>query len=309
MKLVKKILKIVAKLFAYLFLGIISTVLFAWIGLNIAKFGIYNDYYSIKTNICTNPGLNEGAVPQGIAVSEDEDLILTTAYMKDNSASRIYLTNSKNEVKSIKLMKNGKPFTGHVGGISLSGNTAYISNGDKIYPISLDDLKNNDEVDIKDGIKVNNQASFTFADDKYLYVGEFNYSYYVCEHPLGDYNAICTVYSSDDLTTPVKIYSIRDKVQGFCVTDEGKIVLSTSWSVSSSVFYVYEEEDVVDAQTTIDGAPVYILQNASKEIKAPAMSEDLSYKDGKVYTMFESACDKYIFGKFFFATKVVALDI
>ena len=39
------------------------------------------------------------------------------------------------------------------------------------------------------------------------------------------------------------------------------------------------------------------------------MSEDLDYYDGKVITLFESACDKYIFGKFFFANKIVSLDI
>ena len=39
------------------------------------------------------------------------------------------------------------------------------------------------------------------------------------------------------------------------------------------------------------------------------MSEDLSYSNGKVYTMYENACDKYIYGKFFFGSnKVVALD-
>ena len=45
-------------------------------------------------------------------------------------------------------------------------------------------------------------------------------------------------------------------------------------------------------------------------ITAPAMSEDLDYANGKFYTNFESACNKYIFGKFFInSDKIVALDI
>ena len=54
---------------------------------------------------------------------------------------------------------------------------------------------------------------------------------------------------------------------------------------------------------------LYYLNNCLNEIKGPAMSEDLDYYDGKVITLFESACDKYIFGKFFFANKIVSLDI
>jgi hypothetical protein len=38
------------------------------------------------------------------------------------------------------------------------------------------------------------------------------------------------------------------------------------------------------------------------------MSEDLEFYNGKVLTHFESASDKYIFGKLFFANKIVALE-
>ena len=52
-----------------------------------------------------------------------------------------------------------------------------------------------------------------------------------------------------------------------------------------------------------------MLGTEDKIIKAPAMSEDLSFSNGKVYTMFESACNKYIFGKLFFTNKIIALEI
>lgn len=304
MKIIKKILKALLGII----IGIVGFVALFLITLNLIKFVLYGDYYKIKENLCVNPGLNEGAVPQGIAVDVERDIVLTSAYMADHSASRIYVTNSKNESRYVTLSKNGEVFTGHVGGISLSGEYAYISDGDKIYPIKLSDILNKDNIDIGVGVKVNNQASFTFADDEYLYVGEFHYGPYVCEHPIGNYNAICTKYDLDDLTKPVAIYSIQDKVQGFCVTDAGDIVLSCSWSLADSYFYYFEAENIKQ-NGEYEGVPLYVLENPSKTIKAPAMSEDLSYSNGKVYTMYENACNKYIFGKFFFGSnKVVALD-
>ena len=301
MKTIKLIIKLICAL--------VALVIVALLTLNIAKFVIYGKYYRIKDNYCINPGLNHGAVPQGIAVDEERDIVLTSAYMKDKTASRIYVTNSKNKVHITELTKNGKAFTGHVGGISLSGEYVYIANNSKIYKISLETIMNEDFVEIGEGIAVNNKADFTFADDKYLYVGEFNYAdHYVCENVIGDYKAICTKYSLDDLTTPLAIYSIRDKVQGFCVTDKGDIVLSTSWSVADSLLYVYRNENIKQ-EGEYNGVPLYVLANEDEVIKAPAMSEDLSFSNGKVYTMFESACNKYIFGKFFFANKVVGLEI
>ena len=304
MKNLKKTLKIVMITLLSILLIFVITIG----SLNALKYAIYNEYYSITTEVCKNPGLNEGAVPQGVAVSEDEGLILTTAYMTDKSASRIYLTNSKNESRCILLMQNGKPFLGHVGGISLSGNLAYIANDHRIYPIDLDDIKTKDKIEIGEGILVNNQASFTFADSNYLYVGEFHYGPYVCENKIDDNNAIVTKYSLADLTKPLAIYSVGDKVQGFCMKPDGTIILSTSWSVSDSKLYVYEKDRIV-LSGEYDGVPLYKLKNPTKVIKAPAMTEDLSYANGKVYTLFESACNKYIFGKLFFAFEIVGMEI
>ena len=40
-----------------------------------------------------------------------------------------------------------------------------------------------------------------------------------------------------------------------------------------------------------------------------AKSEGLEYYDGKIITLYESACNKYVFGKLFFANKIVDLGI
>lgn len=311
--MIKKIFK---GILAFL-VGIISLVVVAWGGLNIAKFAIYSEYYSINENVCKNPGLNDGFVCQGIAANEANKVFIVSGYMKDHSASRLYITDKNNESYFVSLSSNGKAFKGHAGGVATTGDNIYLASGDTIYTFSLSEVLNSENgaiIDIGEGIEVNNQASFVYTDETHLYVGEFHDGEnYITEHPYqtndGKYYAIISRYPLNDLTTPNKIYSIRNKVQGACFTPDGKVVLSTSYGLTSSVFYVYNEADAVDSGQTLDGAPVYYLNNCLNEIKGPAMSEDLDYYDGKVITLFESACNKYIFGKFFFANKIVSLDI
>lgn len=306
----RKILKIILIILG----SILSLIIIALLGLNILKFAIYSDYYNYSENVCKNPGLNDGYVPQGIAVSDEDDLIITSGYMTDKEASRIYITNSKNEARYVELYKNGKIFTGHVGGVALSGDTIYLSNSKKIYEINLEDILNSDKVEIGDGVKVNNNASFVFADDNYIYTGEFHDGgKYVTEHEIKNdidtYYAICSVYDKNDLSKPLRIYSIPNNAQGFCVTKNGTIVISTSRGLSSSKYYIYNKDDIKKADYQYEGVDLYILNNPTSTISGPAMSEDLSYANDKVYCLTESACNKYIFGKFFFAFNIYAFDI
>ena len=282
-------------------------------GLNIAKFPIYSEYYSMEETLCTNPGLDDGFVCQGICVSEENGVILVSGYMADKSNSRIYVTDFESNSYFVELTRNGgEKYTGHAGGIALTGDTVYISNGSKLYVFSLTDVlnaKNGEKVDIGEGVKVSSAASFVYADEEYVYIGEFNNpAEEQKEHIYGENHSIIEKYSHDDLENPVKIYSIGDYAQGVCFTPDGKVILSTSYGLTSTVYYVYNEADATDTGEMLDGAPVYMLGECVREIKGPAMGEDLDYYNGKVITLTESASNKYIFGKLFFANDIVALD-
>ncbi len=282
-------------------------------GLNIAKFPIYSEYYSMEETLCTNPGLDDGFVCQGICVSEENGVILVSGYMADKSNSRIYVTDFESNSYFVELTRNGgEKYTGHAGGIALTGDTVYISNGSKLYVFSLTDVlnaKNGEKVDIGEGVKVSSAASFVYADEEYVYVGEFNNpAEEQKEHIYGENHSIIEKYSHDDLENPVKIYSIGDYAQGVCFTPDGKVILSTSYGLTSTVYYIYNEADATDTGEMLDGAPVYMLGECVREIKGPAMGEDLDYYNGKVITLTESASNKYIFGKLFFANDIVALD-
>jgi hypothetical protein len=311
--LIKKILKIALTVLS----ALLSLVIVVWGALNILKFAIYSDYYSIESTLCDNPGLSDGFVCQGICALENEGKIFVSGYMADKSASRIYVTDYESNSYFVNLaLENGKAFTGHAGGIAVWGDRVYIANGSKLYFASAKSIlnsKNGDSVTITVGAEVNNSASFVFADKEHVYVGEFHDGgAYITDHPYetknGTQYAIVSKYTHNDLTAPVKIYSIPDKVQGMCITDSGKIIFSTSYGLTDSEYLVYEEDSAKDSGLTLDGASVYLLEDRIKQISGPAMGEELDFSNGKVITLTESASDKYIFGKFFFANDIVALD-
>ena len=284
--------------------------------LNLEKVTIYSKFYSSRDVVCKNPGLNDGFVHQGICVDDNSGKILLSGYMADHSASRIYITDTENNSYFVSLLKDGEAFTGHLGGVAVSGNTVYIASEDAVHILTLSNILNAEKgasLTIEKSIAVNNQASYIYSDDTYLYVGEFHDGgQYITEHPYetkdGLYHAIISRYKLDNLEQPDKIYSVRDKVQGICFA-EGKIVLSTSYGLNDSVYYIYNEADCIKSEHTLDGAPVYYINNLQKEFNGPAMAEGLDFYNGKVITMSESASNKYIFGKFFFANKIITLDI
>ncbi len=314
-----KVLKITGKILLGILAAVLALVILVIGGLNIAKFALYPDYYAIKTDICKNPGLSGGFVCQSVCAYEEGGKFLVSGYMKDGvSASRIYVTDKDNNSHYVSVMLEGKAFAGHADGIAYNGDTAYLVCDGAIHVLSLSDIlnaKNGDEVEIKEVIALdNNGGASVYTDGTYLYVGEFHdpATPYIMNNPYetpdGTYNAIIARFTFDDLTTPDKIYSVRNQVQGICFTPDGKVVLSTSYGLADSYYYVYNESDAVDSGLTRDGVPVYFLCEPTQVVKGPAMSEGLDYYDGKIITLTESASDKYIFGKFFFADKIVALE-
>lgn len=202
--------------------------------------------------------------------------------MTDHSPSRIYVTDTGNRSYYVSVISgSGKDFKGHSGGIAISGKNAYIASGDKIYAIplsSLLDTENGDRVKISKIIPVNNEASFIYADENNIYVGE--------------YHDGKTIFTDHPYETP-----------------DGKIVLSTSLDICDTIYYVYSEADAIYSGNTLDGVPVYYLYDHVQQIKVPAMGEDVDYFDGRIITLTESASNKYIFGKFFNANKIVALNL
>ena len=297
--------------------GIIALLLVAVLTLNLGKYLIYSDYYSVRTLVCNNHGTNDNYASQGTAITDDGKYLITSGYMSDKTNSRIYITEiATNKTHFVKLNRvDGKKCTYHCGGVATEDNLIYIASNDAIYTINLDEALTADELNLNLLFEVSTQSSYVFTTDEYIYVGEFyDGAGYKTSNSLTynnvSYNAMVEKYDRLNPTTPLEVIFVRNKVQGFAMTDKGAFVLSTSWGLADSKLYYYKAESKVNTNTTYLGVPCYVLETADYVLTAPAMSEELDYYNGNIYTNFESACNKYIFGKFFAdADKIVAIDI
>lgn len=296
--------------------GIIALAIVAILTLNVAKYVIYMEYYALREIVCTNHGMSDNYVSQGTAITEDGKYVITSGYMSDKTNSRIYITEIEtDETHYVSLHKeNGNAATYHFGGVATEDNLIYLASNDAIWTVKLDEALENDSLNITKLFEVNNQASFVFTDDDYIYVGEFNDDKQYKTNNSYTYNgvtykAIVEMYDRKNPTSPLKVLAIPNKIQGFAITPYGHILTSSSFGLTSSQFAYFMQDDIKETSDTMYGAQVFVLETPFHVVSGPAMSEDLDFYDGKFYTNFESSCNKYIFGKFFLdSNKIVALD-
>lgn len=312
--------KVLRKTLAIIFSVVVAAPLLAMGGVALYDTIAFNDYYKNSEKLYKIPGINDGYIPQGLAYSKKYDVFLNTGYMKKSSdASRIYISKEDgSDMKFVSLKYKDELFTKHNGGIGIHGEMAYISTASKLYSLSMKDLvnaNNGDYVNILGEQKVHTNSSFCFASDSMMYVGEFcdDGKYKVDEtHHIknGDqeHHALVLAYPFiGDIVSPLPQfgYSVLDCAQGMCITDSNKIVISTSRGLDASKLVSYK----VNANTKMSLfknddflTPVVIsflgTNELVNEIKGPAMNEEIEYKDGYIYVNNESACNKYIFGKF-----------
>lgn len=287
-----------------------------------------NGYYKASEKAFKIPGLNDGFVAQGMHYDERENVFFITGYDNDGDVSPVHLVNkdSGERVKSVKLLKaDGTDFKGHAGGIAVNGAYVYVAGGASkcIWVYSYNDIINAGdggsvvcqgkfETKISDEDAVN--VSCVTVEGDRLIVGEF---YREPEYPTpdshkmtttaGDYNqALGLEYKLDPILglasygiVPVatKAYSLPDAVQGIALHD-GKIYVSTSWGLSFSRIYAYDESKCNQEGKLNYITPLYALDSASlvEDYKIAPMSEEISFVDGELYVMCESASKKYIFG-------------
>jgi hypothetical protein len=314
--LVKKILWIVLITILSI-LGIIVLVFPIYNGI---KYLIYKDYYSILSEVADNPGLNDGYVPQGLTYVDEADVFVTCGYMKDGSASRLYVVNpNNNEYYFLTLKHNGEDFKGHTGGIAYNDGDLLLANeSDGVYRFSYSSIdEDNSDVDIGSAIPIgNNHSSFIFADDDYVYIGEFNDDR---QYPTNNeytyegktQRAIVEKFDVSDknFNNVMASYSIPNSVQGCAITSSGRLVLSQSYGLNSSHIMVYSSSSMVKIGENSNGKPIYFLLDPEIDIMAPPMSEDLDYVAGKIVYACESASNKYYFGKFYLDYKIHGLKI
>jgi hypothetical protein len=296
---------------------------------------VFHDFFGNADKEYLIPGLGEGLVPQGYAYVPEKDLYLQCGYMADGvSASRIYVTNAKDteDTRFVELYtSDGTPYTGHTGGITEAGGFVWLANDGEgedncVWVIALDEIlspENNGRVTLIVKFQSETRAACCFADDQYLWVGEFNDGEkyvtdashkfavnggenfaLVCAYPLDTSSVYGVAFTEADgqaVFTPALALSVTNLVQGFTRTSEG-FALSTSYGLGISHIYFHKDvtKGEADSSIAINGAdvPVYFLDSESltDDLSLPPMSEEIFVKDGRLYVLLESASKKYIFG-------------
>ncbi len=102
--------------------------------------GSYGQFYKISSKEFEIAGLSDGYTPQGITYDEASKTFLTCGYMKDGSASRVYVVKNGQTEKYFTLKLNGEAYVGHAGGIATNGQLAWISGDGKVHCFKFEDI-------------------------------------------------------------------------------------------------------------------------------------------------------------------------
>lgn len=324
----RKILKLIGKIVGILVSTSLILILVLFSIFNVFKFVYFNDFYSIKQNIATNPGLNDGFVCQGIAqvdLEEYKDYFLVSGYMSNNELpSRIYLTNLNNESYYVSLYDSDDSIVNdHLGSVISINDNIYALGDDRLYKLSFTDLISKKENGNGSILKVIDSyifesdflPAFMYTDNTNVYIGEFydGDKYDIVGHEqtkndvtnhgyLYKYGLINNSFGID--MNILKTYSIPDKAQG-CIIKDGYLYLCTSYGISDSYIKIYDiKNDLNTSDITFIGE-----DNLVKSLKCPPMLESLDlYNDEYIITISESSSNKYLFGKLFFCNYIYALD-
>ena len=308
-------------------IGLSATLIFCvalFVFLMVWYFGAsYPAFFDKTTEEAAIPGLAEGISPQGLCpVPENGDgyEFAMSGYMVDGSPSRVYLI-GKDKSKFVTVTQDGKDVTTHFGGITCTGEDLFIASSKNMLRVPLSaalEAENGGKVAADKSFSTDINVAYCYfdADTQKLYAGEFyrekNYKTNE-EHHLtvdGETNyAFIYEYSFENREIkelPDKAISVRALVQGVAVYGD-KITLSTSYGLADSVFYTYENilGGTASGTAKVNGTdvPLYRLDstNLKSTLTAPCMSEEIFVRDGKMYVLFESLCNKY---KYFVRTRI-----
>ena len=319
-----KILKFVRSLLVWLLTLALVLLLVLQVGVTL----MYRDFFFNADAAFRIPGLNSGVVPQGFHYLADRDIYLMSGYMKDHTSARIYIQEADGKTRFVELQNaDGSAYDEHAGGVTVNGNFVYLPGTMGMDVFRLSDILEGETARMIGKIAVEYDPDCCTFYNGYLFVGDFYYpeTYETpADHrittPAGDENqAIIAVYKASDAAEfgvepqPVAAISVREKVQGIGFTEDGQIVLSTSYGFASSSlwFYKLDEQRQGKLELMEREVPLYYLDSANLQcsVEMPPMSEEVVCKDGKVYVLFESACTKYRYGNLIRGDQVYAYAV
>lgn len=291
---------------------------------NVIPKGNYSEFMSLaQATDMVVPALAENFVPQGMDFWPEKGLFIISGYFKPTdkyTTSVLLAVNEKGEFVAEYELHNpdGTPHTGHDGGVAITENNLYLSNNYKLCRIPLSELTrvgNQGVLTIAEEISVPVAASFCNYSGGILWVGEF---YQASDYPLKGNHIVTT----DDKTkyfawsvgylvdseawekeigeTPNYALSIPEKIQGFTMLEDGRILMTQSYGRKnkSAVFVCacpFAREPKMYVAVNGQSVPLWCLDNAGgrTEITAIPMAEGCCAVGNTAYLLFESGAFYY----------------
>ncbi len=277
------------------------------------------------------PGLQQDAVPQGLSYSKKYNLIFISFYFDKHIPSVVSVIDRSNNttIGTFALKESLNSFHyGHVGGITVNDDFVWVSSNGKLYKYKISDITNNTSSRVLEPIsatETKTKASFMTYYQKVLFVGEFAYgSKYKTKNShhienrdgLKHYAWVCGYNVNKDKNGLKYILSIRQKVQGICITDK-TIFLSISYGRRNrSIIEIYKNplQEQPHRTVTLENvlkAPLWYLdgKNIIRKIDFPPMSGGITMIEGKLAVLPESGVEQYQRGGLGPLDHVVLIDL
>ncbi|CDC70795.1 MULTISPECIES: hypothetical protein [environmental samples] len=292
----------------------------------------FRDFYGSAEKEFWVPGLSGEFVPQGM--DRLREGFLLSGYLSDSGAARLYLVEADGSARLIRLRtETGHTLVSHAGGVAVSDAFIYLAGGNgQCYVFSAEDVLDPRQtaISVVGSFYTGNRASFCCMRGQSLLVGEYAYGerYRTADNhhlitPAGDQNtALVTSFPLENdaplgvSERPEAAYSIPERIQGMSFSSDGRAILSASSAFGASQMYLYDFGGVLaDRQGIlwINQAPVplYYLDsdNCTGILHMPPHAEEITFADGKLYLLFESASRRFQYGKLVGGSYVYSLSL
>ncbi len=276
------------------------------------------------------PGLQQGAVPQGIAfVPKNNVMLISHDFGKAASCVSVIDVATGKMSSHVTLQDQTKqPHYGHVGGIVAVKDSLFVASDERVLHYNLTDfvtLNPRSPVSATASWKSETKASFCTTAPGLLLVGEFAYGLKYRtkpSHHLTDrmgvrkFAWVCGYDVNHPMADPTCVLSVRQRAQGMCVSGD-RVYLSISYGRSKrSLIAVYRNPIGKDAHQRVEvipgkEIPLWFLdgKNYIGEIDCPPMSEGIAMVGDQLAVVFESGADQYQLGGQGPVDRVLLLDV
>ena len=280
----------------------------------------FRAFYSTADKAFWVPGLNGDFVPQGIDACAGGYLI--SGYRADSGTSRVYWVAPDGATNGMRVrLEDGGVLACHAGGIAAGDTFTYLVGGGQCYVLSTEALMDPErtEAEVLGSFSTGNRASFCCLTDGMLVVGEYacGERYTTAEThrmttPAGDRNtALAWVFPLDETEpfgvreVPEAAVSLPERIQGLCLSNDGRAVLSASSAFGASQLYLYDVKTVTEGRQGIcfwdnsHPVPLFYVDSAAGTdiLPLPPKAEEPMFHNGKLYILFESASYRFRYGK------------